>query len=119
MYQMMNYDTGNKVIFTTNSIDIYDMKTNSRVATNEVNNQSRLYTFFEFIEPDSALLLTHADESNRIWHERFENLNFRYIKQLGKKILVDGLLDIHFSKGICEGCVPGKHTQEKFDKGKN
>jgi transposase InsO family protein len=32
--------------------------------------------------------------------------------------LVDGLPDIHFSKGICEGCVLGKHPQEKFDKGK-
>jgi hypothetical protein len=39
------------------------------------------------------------------------------MQQLSKKILVDGLLDIHFSKGICEGCVLGKHRQEKFSKG--
>jgi hypothetical protein len=32
--------------------------------------------------------------------------------------MVDGLPNIHFSKGICEGCVLGKHPQEKFDKGK-
>jgi hypothetical protein len=32
--------------------------------------------------------------------------------------MVEGLPDIHFSKGICEGCVLGKHLQEKFDKGK-
>jgi transposase InsO family protein len=32
--------------------------------------------------------------------------------------MVDGLPDIHFSKGICDGCVLGKHPQEKFDKGK-
>jgi hypothetical protein len=95
------------------------MQTNSRVATGEVNHQSRLYTFFEFIEPDSALLLTHADESSRIWHERFGHLNFRYMQQLRMQILVDGLLDIHFSKGVCEGCVLGKHPQEKFDKGKS
>jgi hypothetical protein len=95
------------------------MQTNSRVATGEVNHQSRLYTFSEFIEPDSALLLTHADESSRIWHERFGHLNFRYMQQLSKHILVDGLPDIHFSKGVCEGCVLGKHPQEKFDKGKS
>jgi transposase InsO family protein len=116
---MMNYDTGNKVIFTPNSVDIYDMKTKSRVATSEVNHQSRLYTFSEFIEPDSTLLLTHADESSRIWHERFGHLNFRYVQQLSKQILVDGLPDIHFSKAVCEGCVLGKHPQEKFDKGKS
>jgi hypothetical protein len=86
--------------------------------TSEVNHQSRLYTFSGFIEPDYALLLTHADESSRIWHKRFEHLNFKYMQQIRKKILVDGLPDIHLSKGICDRCVLGKHPQEKFDKGK-
>jgi hypothetical protein len=119
VYQMMNSGTGKKFIFTSNFVDIYDMKTNSRVVIGEVNHQSRLYTFFESIEPDSALLLTHANESSRIWHERFGHLNFRYMQQLSKHKLVDGLPDIHFSKGVCEGCVLGKHPQEKFDKGKS
>jgi hypothetical protein len=119
MYEMTNFFIGKKFIFTPNVVDIYDMQTNSRVATSEVNYQSRLYTFSEFIEPDYALLLTHVDESSRIWHERFGHLNFRYMQHLSKKILVDGLLDIHFSKGVCEGCVLGKHPQEKFDEGKS
>jgi hypothetical protein len=33
--------------------------------------------------------------------------------------VVDGLPDIHFSKGVCEGCVLRKHPQEKFNKGKS
>jgi hypothetical protein len=115
---MMNVGTRNKFIFTPNAVEIYDMQTNSNVSTGEVNHQSRLYTFSEFIKPDYALLLTHADESSRIWNERFGNLNFKYMQHLNKKILVDGLPDIHFSKGIYEGCVLGKHPQEKFDKGK-
>jgi hypothetical protein len=49
----------------------------------------------------------------------FGHLNFRYIQQLSKKILVDGIPDIHFSKGVCEGCVLEKHPQEKFEKGKS
>jgi hypothetical protein len=79
---MMNSGNGKKFIFTSNSMDIYDMQTNSRVATDEVNHLSRLYTFFEFIEHDYALLLTCANESSRIWHERFGHLNFRYMQQL-------------------------------------
>jgi hypothetical protein len=118
MYKMKKYDTGKRFIFTPDAMDIYDMKTNSKVATGEVNHRSRLYTFFEFIEPDFSLLLTHADESSRIWNERFIHLNFGYMKQIRKKGMVDGLSDIDFSKGICEGCVLGKHPQEKFDKGK-
>jgi hypothetical protein len=119
VYQMTNSGTRKKFIFTPNFVDIYDMKTNSRVATGEVNHQSRLYNFYEFIELDSALLLTHVDESSRIWHEIFGHLNFRYMQQFIKQILVDGLPEIHFSKGVCEGCVLRKHPQEKFDKGKS
>jgi hypothetical protein len=118
MYQMLNSRNGNKFIFTPNFVDIYDMQTNSRVSTSEVNHQSRLYTFSKFIELDSALLLTHADESSRIWHKRFGHLNLIYMQQISKKILFDGLPDIHFSKGVCERCVLGKHPQEKFNKGK-
>jgi hypothetical protein len=119
VYHIKNSITGKKFIFTPNSFDIFDMQTNSRVSIGEVNHQFRLYTFSEFIEPNSSLLLTHADESSRIWHKRFGHLNFRYMQQLSKKILVGGLLDIHFSKGVCGGCVLRKHPQEKFDKGKS
>jgi hypothetical protein len=97
---MTNFNTGKRVIFTPDAMDIYDMQTNSKVVTGEVNHQSKLYTFSEFIEPDSALLLTHANESSRIWHERFMHLNFIYMQQLRKQGMVDGLPNIHFSKGI-------------------
>jgi hypothetical protein len=95
LYQMTNSGTEKRVIFTPDAMDIYDMQTNSRVATGEVNHQSRLYTFSEFIEPDSALLVTHADEISRIWHGRFEHLNFRYMQHLSKLGMVDGLPNIH------------------------
>ena len=32
--------------------------------------------------------------------------------------MVEGLPNISFSKGVCEGCVLGKHPREKFDNGK-
>jgi hypothetical protein len=41
------------------------------------------------------------------------------MQHLSKKRLVDGIPDIHFSKGVCEGCALGKDPQEKFDKGKS
>jgi hypothetical protein len=51
--------------------------------------------------------------------QKVGHLNFICMQLIRKKILVDGLLDIHFSKGVCEGCVIGKHPQEKFNKGKS
>jgi hypothetical protein len=82
MYYMKKYCTRKKVIFTPDVVDIYEMKTNSKVSTSKVNHQSRLYTFSKFMEPDSALLLTHDDKSSGTWHERLKNLNFIYMKQL-------------------------------------
>jgi transposase InsO family protein len=32
--------------------------------------------------------------------------------------MVKGFQDIHFSEGVCEGCILGKHPEEKFEKGK-
>jgi hypothetical protein len=84
MYQMKKSSIEKRFIFTPNVVDIYDMQTNSRVSIGEVNHQSRLYTFLKFIELDFTLLLTHVDESSRIWKERFEHLNFRYMQQLIK-----------------------------------
>jgi hypothetical protein len=32
--------------------------------------------------------------------------------------MVKGFPDIQFSEGVCEGCILGKHPEEKFEKGK-
>jgi transposase InsO family protein len=32
--------------------------------------------------------------------------------------MVKGLPNIHFSEGVCEGCILSKHLEEKFEKGK-
>jgi hypothetical protein len=84
MYQMTKPGIGKRDIFTPDAVCIYDMQTNFRVAIGEVSHQSRLYTFSEFIEPNSALLLTHFDESSRIWHERFRHLNLIYMQHIRK-----------------------------------
>ena len=47
--------------------------------TSEANNGARLYTFYEFIEFESFLLLTHVDDSSMLWHESFDHLNYRYM----------------------------------------
>jgi transposase InsO family protein len=32
--------------------------------------------------------------------------------------MVKGYPDIHFYEGVCEGCILGKHHEDKFEKGK-
>ena len=102
VYQITHFGTRKRVEFTPDAVNIFDIQSNSKVATGEVNHRSRLYTFSKFIELDSALLLTHADDSSKLWHEIFGHLNFRYIHQLYQQGMVIGLPNIHFSKGFCQ-----------------
>lgn len=74
--------------------------------------------FFDFITKSySTLLLTHANDESRIWHEISGHLNFIYMQQLSKYGMVKSFPTIEFSDGICEGCALGKHPREKFQKG--
>jgi hypothetical protein len=110
--------TGKRVEFTSDSFIVLDMHDNSIIAVGEVDHKSRFYKFTKFTDYDSSLLLTHVNDSSRVWHEIFGHLNFRYMQQLSKQGMVKGLLDIHFSKGVCKGCIIGKHHEDKFEKGK-
>jgi hypothetical protein len=94
------------------------MHDSSIIAVGEVDHKSQLYKFTKFTNYDSSLLPTHVNDSSRVWHKRFGHLNFRYMQQLSKQEMVKGLPDIHFSEGVCEGCILGKHLEEKFEKGK-
>eukprot|EP00253_Pinus_taeda_P002130 PITA_02130 len=75
VYQITHSGTGKRVEFTPNAASIYDLHRSAKIATGEVNNGARLYTFSEFIESESFLLLTHADDISRFWHKRFGHLN--------------------------------------------
>jgi hypothetical protein len=109
---------GKRVEFTSDSVTVLDMHDSSIIAVGEVDHKSQLYKFIKFTDYDSSLLFTHANESSRVWHERFDHLNFRYMQQLSKQGMVKGFPNIQFSEGVCEGCILGKHLEEKFEKGK-
>jgi hypothetical protein len=97
--------TGKSIEFTSDLVIVLDMHVSSIIVVGEVDNKSWLYTFTKFIDYDSSLLLTHANDSSRVWHERFGHLNFRYMLQISKQGMVKGFPDIQFSEGVCEGCV--------------
>eukprot|EP00253_Pinus_taeda_P017894 PITA_17894 len=77
VYRITHSDTRKRVEFILDAVNIYDLHNNFKIATGEVNNEARLYTFSKFIESESSLLLTHADDSSRLWNERFGHLNYR------------------------------------------
>ena len=60
--------------------------------------------------------MIHTNEASKLWHEIFGHLNYKYIFDLSEKEMVIGLPEINFSKGVCQGCILGKHPEHKFEK---
>jgi hypothetical protein len=60
--------------------------------------------------------VTRTDELIQLWHARLGHLNYGKMQLLSKT--VHGLPNISSTKGVCEGCVLGKHHREMFEKGK-
>ena len=88
------------------------------VSSGPVDHNSGLYKFTGFYSTNKTPFysyVAHADEINKLWHETLGHLN--YGKMQVSKMVV-GLPHISSSKGVCEGCVLGKHHREVFDKGK-
>jgi len=98
------------VDFTPDSVTIYDIHDKFTIIVGEVNHEYHLYTFSKVIaKSDFSLLLTHVDDTSRLWHEIFIHLNFKYMQKLCKKDIVMRFPKIHFSKGVGQGCVLGNH----------
>ena len=53
-----------------------------------------------------------------VWNEIFGHLNFKYLQEIQKKSMVEGLPATKTSNGNCKGCFVSKHREHKFDRGK-
>lgn len=54
-------------------------------------------------------LLTKMDETAWLWHARYGHLNFRSLRDLGVKEMVEGIPLIQRGEQVCDGCALGKH----------
>jgi hypothetical protein len=119
IYQITHSSSGRKVEFTLDSAVITDISTGSQLAHGIANHSSRLYLFSHFVPKYiSTVFLSQSNDIGRLWHEIFGHINYKYLHQLNKENMVEGLLAIKFTSGVCQGCILGKHPEQKFDKGK-
>ena len=70
--------------------------------------------FLPYSNPFS--LLIHANEASKIWNEIFGHLNYKYLPDLSENDMVIGLPKINFSKVFFQGCILGKHPEDKFER---
>ena len=108
-----------RVKFSSNDVEINEIAYSKLVAKGLANHDAKAYEFSHFlVDTKPIALLTHGNEVSRLWHEIFGHLNFKYLQQLQKNSMVEGPPTIISTKGICKGCVVGKHPEHKFDQGK-
>ena len=77
---MTHVGESKRVTFTLDVVEIAEISSNKVVALGYVDHQSRMYKFYKFI-PNSRgqALLSHTNETNKMWHEIFGHMNYKYL----------------------------------------
>ena len=77
---MTHYGGRNKVEFLQDSVVVKSIKDDSMIGIDKANHDSRLYTFSSFVPKTNAhALLLHSNVERKLLHERFGNLNYKYL----------------------------------------
>ena len=99
-----------KVIVSPDDVEITEISNGKVIEKGVVDHTSKVYKFPHFLPySNPSGLLIHANEERKIWHEIFGHINYKYLYDLSEKDMVIGLPKIKFSKGVCQGCILGKH----------
>lgn len=61
-------------------------------------------------------LLSKMDDVAWLWHARYEHLNFRALRELGAKEMVEGMPMVRSVDQVCDGCALGKQHRTPFPK---
>ena len=59
-------------------------------------------------------LMTKMDEEAWLQHARYGHLNFRSLRELGAKEMVEGIPLIRHAEQVCDGCALGKQHRTLF-----
>ena len=90
-----------RVSFIPNYLEIMELASGKLAAKGLANHHAKAYEFSHFVvDAKPTALLTHGNEVSRLWYERFSHLNFKYLQQLQKKSMVEGLSVVKATTGI-------------------
>ena len=108
-----------RVIFESKLVEITKNDTGKIIVKGIANHVAKAYEFSNLfhVSPPTTLL-THANNTSKIWHEIFGHLNFKYLQQLHNDKMVEGLPLIQTSNGVCYGFLVVKHIGKRYEDGK-
>jgi hypothetical protein len=104
-------EAGCGIVLGNGKLCVYDRDHALLVKASRTTN--RLYT----VKLDVAApvcLLSKADDITWLWHARYGHLNFRALRDLGVKEMVEGIPVINRIEQVCDGCTLGKQHRVPF-----
>ena len=70
-----------RVTFTPYEVEIAEISSNKVVALGYADHQARMYKFSKFLPNfGGKALMSHANETSKIWHEIFGHMNYKYLQ---------------------------------------
>ena len=70
-----------RVTFTPDMVDIAQISSDQVVAIGYAGDHERMYKFLNFLPTyNDQSLLSHANETYKLWHERFGHMNYKYLQ---------------------------------------
>ena len=106
-----------KVILSYDYVEIIDILNGKFIAKGVVDHTLKVYMFSHFLPySNPSSLLINANEARKLWHEIFGHIKYKYVSDPSEKYMVIGLPKIMFSKGVCQGCILGKHLEHKYER---
>jgi hypothetical protein len=104
-------EKGFKSVLENGRLCVYDPDNILLISAPRTAN--RLYTVKFGLAAPICLLAKSSDEAWR-WHARFGHLNFRALRDLSSKSMVEGMPIVEKVEQICDGCVIGKQHRFPF-----
>ena len=105
--------------FDFDTVEISEVSTWNMIEKWVVNHEFKSYDFSHFL-PNSYMstLLTHSNNTIKLWNEIFGHQNFKYLQLLHNEKMVEGFPLIKSYEGVCIGCFIGKHLEQRYGIGK-
>lgn len=94
-------------------LKVFDSEHNLLISAPRTGN--KLYTVKLGMVP-LICLLTKLNEVAWQWHARYGHLNFRALRDLGRKKMVEGIPVVDRVEQVCDGCTLGKQHRAPFPK---
>ena len=105
-----------KLVFDDGKCDIIDKNHGHKLVATVKMSSNRLFPLKLGEKGYNILANVAIKDESWLWHLRFGHVNFSSLKLSHE--LVHGLPLVENPKSVCEGCVLGKQTRQKFDHGK-